>query len=99
MKRSQGPTQVIEVGVGQTFAIALAANPTTGYTWQAQVDEQVLQPLGQEFEPRSQGVGAGGQEVMRFRALQAGETEITLEYRRPWQAEARDMKHFSVRIA
>lgn len=98
MKRFDDPTQVITVGAGRSFAIALAGNPTTGYTWQAEVDEQYLQQLGQEFEPRGQGVGAGGQEVVRFRALQAGETEITLRYKRPWQAEARETKQFSVRI-
>ena len=98
MKRFDDPTQVIHVGVGQSFAIALTGNPTTGYTWQAEVEEQYLQPLGRKFEPRGQGVGAGGLEVVRFRALQAGETEITLRYKRPWQAEARDTKGFSVRI-
>lgn len=98
MKRFHDPEQVIEVGVGQTFAIVLAGNPTTGYTWQAAVDEEFLQPLGGEFEPQGRGVGAGVREVMRFRALQAGETEIAMEYKRPWQAQTREIKHFSVRI-
>ena len=98
MKRFDDPAQVIRVGVGQTFAIGLAGNPTTGYTWQAEVDDAYLQPLGWEFEPRGQGVGAGGQEVMQFRALQAGETKIRLRYKRPWQAEARETRHLSVRI-
>jgi inhibitor of cysteine peptidase len=99
MKRFDNPIEVIHVGIGQTFAIALAGNPTTGYTWEADVDEKHLQPLGKEFEPRGQGVGAGGQEVLRFRTLQAGETGITVEYRRPWETEAHDTKRFSVRIA
>jgi predicted secreted protein len=99
MQRFNDPAQVIHLGIGQTFAIALAGNPTTGYTWQADVDEQILERLGKEFEPHGQGVGAGGQEVLRFRTLQAGETEITVEHRRPWQEESRDTKHFSVRIA
>jgi inhibitor of cysteine peptidase len=98
MKRFDKTTQVIQVGLGQTFAIALAGNPTTGYTWQAEVDGQYLQRLGQEFEPHGQGVGAGGLEVLRFRALQTGETEITCGYKRPWETETRDTKHFSVRI-
>lgn len=98
MKRFDDATQVIHVGVGQSFALALEGNPTTGYTWQAEVDETCLQLLGREFEPLGRGVGAGGREVVRFRALQAGETEIALEYRRPWEAEARETKHFSVRI-
>lgn len=98
MQRFDDQMAVIHVGIGQAFAIALTGNPTTGYTWQAEIDEQVLEWLGKEFEPRGQGVGAGGQEVLRFRALQAGKTEITVEYRRPWETEAYDTKRFSVRI-
>jgi inhibitor of cysteine peptidase len=30
-------------------------------------------------------VGAGGVEYFRFKALKAGETEITLTYQRPWE--------------
>jgi len=99
MQRFDNPAQAIQVGIGQTFAIALAGNPTTGYTWQAGVDEEYLESIGKEFEPRGQGVGAGGQEVLRFRALRAGETGITCAYRRPWETEAHDTKRFSVRIA
>ena len=30
-------------------------------------------------------VGAGGIELFRFKALEAGETEITLTYEQPWE--------------
>ena len=99
MVRFGDPTEVIQVDIGQAFAIALASNPTTGYTWEAEVDERVLERLGKEFEPHGQGVGAGGQEVLRFRALQEGETGITIEYRRPWETKAHEARHFYVRIA
>ena len=42
-----------------------------------------------EYEPgegAQQGlVGAGGVEHFRFKALKAGETEITLVYKQPWE--------------
>lgn len=93
------PAQAIHIVVDELFAIALAGNPTTGYTWQIGVDERYLILIDQEFEPAGEGVGAGGQEVCRFRALKAGETEVTCIYQRPWGGEARDEKHFRVVIA
>ncbi len=81
--------QTIDIGVNQEFVIALGSNPTTGYGWQESYDESMLElvektyKLGKEAE---QGVvGAGGVEYFRFKPLKAGETEITLVYKRPWE--------------
>ena len=96
MKRYVDPGIAIQVAVGEEFALALAGNPTTGYAWQVRSDGQILKPLGQEFELGGEGVGAGGLEVFRFRALETGETEIACEYRRPWEKETRESKRFRV---
>ena len=96
MKRYADPGAAIQVAAGDEFAIELTGNPTTGYTWQVRVDSQQLELLGQEFEPGGEGVGAGGCEVFRFRALVGGETEIDCEYRRPWDRESRDSRRFRV---
>jgi inhibitor of cysteine peptidase len=90
--------QAIQVAAGEAFAVRLAGNPTTGYTWQASVDSSYLELVDQEFEPRGEGVGAGGHEVFRFRARATGETEIGFEYRRPWGGAARGAAHFRVVI-
>ncbi len=58
MQRFDDPTQAIRVATGETFAIALVGNPSTGYTWQVDVDVQYLELLAQEFEPKGRGVGA-----------------------------------------
>ena len=99
MKRYVDPGTTIQVVTGDEFAIEIAGNPTTGYTWQVHVDGQRLELLSQEFEPGGEGVGAGGQEVFRFRALVSGETEIACEYRRPWVRETRDTRRFRVAIS
>ncbi len=99
MKRYADPIAAIQLGVGETFAIELAGNPTTGYTWQVHADSQHLELLGQEFEPGGEGVGAGGQEVFRFRVLTAGEIEIACEYRRPWDKEVHDTRCFRVVVS
>jgi len=99
MQRFNDPTQAIHVAVGEVFAIALASNPTTGYTWQADADPRYLELIDQEFEPRGGGIGAGGHEVFRFHALQTGQAEIGLVYCRPWDRETRDTERFQVAIA
>jgi len=96
VKRYADPGTAIQTAVGEQFAIALAGNPTTGYAWQVRSDSQALELLGQEFELGGEGVGAGGMEVFRFRALATGETEITCEYRRPWDKETRESRRFRV---
>lgn len=98
MQRFEDLARSIHVAAGEAFAIALAGNPTTGYTWQAEVDSSYLEVLAQEFEPGGQAVGAGGQEVFRFCTHQVGETEITFKYQRPWGGEVRDAKCLRVVI-
>jgi|OpeIllAssembly_1097287.scaffolds.fasta_scaffold1894228_1 predicted secreted protein len=98
MQRFTDPAAAIHVAAGETFALALAGNPSTGYTWQASVDPRYLELGSQEFEPQGQGVGAGGFEVFQLRALAAGHSEIACEYRRPWDREALKTTKFRVVI-
>jgi inhibitor of cysteine peptidase len=92
--------QTIDIGVNQEFVIALGSNPTTGYSWQANYDETTLRLVEKTYEPgeaaKEGTVGAGGIEYFRFQALQAGKTEITLTYKRPWEEEKLDQKVFVV---
>lgn len=98
MRSFDDPAQAIQVAAGETLAVRLAGNPTTGYTWQANFDSSYLELVGQEFEPGGEGAGAGGHEVFRFRARAAGETEMAFEYRRPWGSATRDVARFQVII-
>ena len=98
MQRYDSEAKVIRVAVGETFALALEGNPSTGYTWQADVDARHVEQIAQEFEPAGEGVGVAGQEVCRFTAIRAGRTRIALAYQRPWDREARETRHFEVVI-
>ena len=75
----------IQTAVNETFEVSLDSNPTTGYSWQADFDEAYLELVDQTFEPSSELLGAGGTETLVFTALKAGETTLTLEYKRPWE--------------
>ncbi len=99
---SQDDGREVTLQVGQTLAISLEANPTTGYTWQVlEMDTNILQPLGDtQFKqaPGSEGLtGAGGVETLRFEALAAGQTPLTLGYMRPWESVP-PLKTFSVQV-
>ena len=73
------------VDAGESFAIALSENPSTGYEWQfsQRPDPQVARLLGSDFDLEDGGEdrdGAGGTRTFRFEAVGAGETEMRLRY-------------------
>jgi inhibitor of cysteine peptidase len=86
------PDEEIEVEAGVDFAIALVSNPSTGYSWRLAepLDEEVVALVSSVFEEKSveggeEEAGAPGEELWTFSAVAAGETEIKLEYVRPWE--------------
>lgn len=86
---------------GQTLAVALEANPTTGYNWLLDVepDAAVLSVVGEEFQaPSGERVGAGGVTTWRFRALATGETSFRLGYARSWEEGVESVETFSLRV-
>ncbi len=95
--------QTIDIDVNQEFVIALGANPTTGYDWEVSLDETMLKLVEKIYKLAEEAeeykvVGAGGVDYFRFKALKAGETEITLVYKRSWEEEDIDQKLFTVNI-
>ena len=94
--------QTISIGVNQEFVIALGSNPTTGHSWQESHDTAVLELIENTYKPGEEVeggvVGAGGVEYFRFKALKAGEAEITMVYKRPWEEEVIDQKVFAVNV-
>ena len=95
------PEAPVEVEEGLEFSLVLESNPTTGYSWQLAepLDEELLRLVGTSFEAKggSHGeggeiVGAPGEEVWTFEALEAGKTEVVLEYVRPWEKDVKPEK-------
>ena len=85
---SAADTKPITVKLGRKFTLTLASNPTTGYSWTLAkpLDQNFLTLLSNEFVPsKSKLVGAPGAQVWRFKAIRVGETQIALEYVRPWE--------------
>lgn len=82
------PNQKIEVGVGDKFTIKLESNPTTGYSWSlaAPLDAAILSTAGDSYiADKPQRTGSGGTQLLTFKAVGKGSTEIQLRYSRPWE--------------
>ena len=92
----------IDIGVNHEFVIAIGANPTTGYDWEVSLYETILELVEKTYKPAEEAehkiVGAGGVDYFRFKALKAGEAEITMAYKRPWEEESIDQKVFTINI-
>lgn len=84
---ADGEEQVVSLVPGDTFAVALPANPSTGYTWGMTVpdvlEEEGAGSYASDAPPGM--VGAGGTMTWRFRAVRPGEGELVLVYRRQWE--------------
>ena len=78
--------QLILITEGSTLNMALDANPTTGYTWRAEIaDETVFELTDSQYTAdESDTAGSGGVTTLSFTALKQGSTTIRLEYAQDW---------------
>lgn len=94
----------VEVAVNQRFAIELVGVPTAGYLWTpAQIPafvQRAGEAHGNTTREQSQPDFAGGNhwEVTMFVATQAGEGEILMEQRRPWETTEPPADTFRVTV-
>ncbi|WP_216320616.1 protease inhibitor I42 family protein [Deinococcus aestuarii] len=90
----------VRLNVGDTLEITLPGNPSTGYAWQPQTDAwPTLLPLGQpSFLAQGTGLGAGGLVLLSYQAVQPGEVELTLLYRRPSSPPGPNAQEFDLTV-
>lgn len=92
----------LELEQGQTLAITLDSNPTTGYSWARdpnQVDDILVQVGEAEYKSKSNLIGGGGIETLRFRADAPGKTTLALIYRRPWEEGTKPAEVYTLEIS
>jgi inhibitor of cysteine peptidase len=79
----------VTVNKGDVFYIALASNPSTGYTWEVKLKSGKASIVKEAFlsavSRDSEVVGAGGTEVFIFQAEEAGTIRIKADYKQPWK--------------
>ena len=93
----------IRVESGKLFAIRFLSSPGTGYRWEfaAEPDKKMLEFVGEKIEePARRRLGGSETVIWTFRALSAGDTDISLKYVRPWekQVPAARTYVFNVRV-
>lgn len=75
------PATPIEVQTGETFNIVIVSNPSTGYHWDftGELDGNVVEFISGDYTADEPVMpGSGGVDVWTFRAVAAGQTQITL---------------------
>ncbi|MBB4862639.1 inhibitor of cysteine peptidase [Pseudomonas nitritireducens] len=88
----------LKLHAGQELVLILPSNPTTGFRWEMRnAANGLLRALGPEVysNPEDAGlVGSAGESTWRFRVSGAGEDQLELAYRRPWEAEVAPAQTF-----
>jgi inhibitor of cysteine peptidase len=91
----------IQLILGQTLQVRLASNPTTGYSWSVQQRPDQLELVQSAYAADPQGrnmPGAGGHQTIEFVARSAGNGELKLEYRRPWEKNVAPARTFTASV-
>lgn len=98
--------KTVSVKKGESVAIKLESNPTTGFNWRVgTVSSSAAKQNGKvEFEqtplPSGSGpiLGRGGHSVIKFDTVAPGKVSIQLEYSRPWEKNKAPFKTFTVTL-
>ena len=84
----------VKIDVGDVIVVSLSAQPaSSGYGWRvAAIDRQVLRPDSAAYVAGARPstvVGYGGVQVMLFKAIRQGKSDLKLNYRKAGSAVKR----------
>ena len=98
-ERDSGST--VSVKMGQTLAISLPANPSTGYSWNLTTSPSTttISKVSNTYQAAPTAVvGSGGLELWQFLALKTGTTSLTLKYAHSWEISTTTEKEFTLTV-
>ena len=80
--------EVQGVNAGDSLAVTLCSNPTTGFQWTelAQIsDQNVIEQVDHKYQLAEETniVGGAGKQIWTFKALNKGTATVSMEYSRP----------------
>ena len=81
--------------VDDELSIRLPENPTSGFSWQADVTDGIM-IREDRFESRSPLIGSGGDHLWTLRIERPGRQQFTGIYRRPFESITGMEKRFTV---
>jgi inhibitor of cysteine peptidase len=91
----------VELAKGDKLIVKLPSNRTTGFSWtMGSKESDVLKSAGKpEYEPGDKkAVGSGGTDVFTFTAGAKGDTEIELQYKRPFEKDKEPAKIYKFKV-
>jgi predicted secreted protein len=86
----------VEVGVGDEVVIRLLENGTTGYVWSLRETGDGLELVEDKLGPPHQGIGGGGERLIKLRAIAPAHAEVVFELVREWEKAPIEERRFSV---
>jgi len=81
LTKDKGPQVNIEASAGQEFKVIVESNPSTGYHWEmvGDLDPNIVEFVSRDYRANEPvQPGSGGSDIFIFKAVNAGETTITL---------------------
>jgi inhibitor of cysteine peptidase len=89
----------ISLHLGDTFAVRLPENPSTGYSWSLKQDgSPVCSKIGDSFSPPADSrPGSPGAHEWRFRAEKPGTARIEMQLSRKWNGNS-STRSFALRL-
>jgi predicted secreted protein len=85
--------------VATPFTVELAANPTTGFAWEAAELPDGVQLLDSRFTPPATArPGAGGTQSFELQAARPGRLSLRFALRRSWETEAAQHETVEVEV-
>ena len=91
----------VHLAVGDTLSLRLAENPSTGYRWQLAFGAGLV-AAGDDYAPGLPAaagvVGAGGERRFSIRATQAGDSTVSAQLRRGWDADTAPARRFELAV-
>jgi predicted secreted protein len=90
----------LNVDRGDRIEVRLESNPSTGYGWELdEFDGRVMSFDSSDYvAPDNAAVGQGGVEVLRFTAVDDGESTLKLKYWRAWEGDASVIETFEITV-
>jgi predicted secreted protein len=99
--QAQDSGREIQVKAGATVELSLLEQAGTGYQWEFdRLDEKHFKVVKTETRPLSAKPRIGGPVLQTWRliATTPGESQLSLDYFRPWEGRAKAAKHFQVKV-
>jgi inhibitor of cysteine peptidase len=95
-----GQSASVQLRAGDTLRVVLAANPSTGYSWQANQNDARVLAVNDIENQRAQitRIGAMRSQTLAFTAKAPGQDALTLNYARPWEKNAKPARTYAVNV-